>query len=156
MPTCQRNVGSAPISQDGRRIAPRPRRPYLLLMSDYPAQRPNLLWTLAGLISLGVGIVGIVLPLLPTTPLVLLSAFCFGKGSPRLRAWIHDHAHFGPMIAHWRETGAITRRAKCMAVIAMGAALALSLAMGLAGWLIAVQVICLAGAATFILTRPSA
>ena len=98
----------------------------------------------------------IVLPLLPTTPLVLLSAFCFGKGSPRLRAWIHDHAHFGPMIAHWRETGAITRRAKCMAVIAMGAALALSLAMGLAGWLIAVQVICLAGAATFILTRPSA
>lgn len=125
-------------------------------MSEYPTERPNLIWTIAGLVSLAVGIVGIVLPLLPTTPLVLLSAFCFGKGSPRLRAWIHDHAHFGPMIAAWRETGAISRRAKTLAIVAMAAALGLSLAFGLPGPLIAIQALCLAGAGTFILTRPSA
>ena len=125
-------------------------------MSEYPAPRLNLLWTLAGLASLGVGIVGIVLPLLPTTPLVLLSAFCFGKGSPRLQTWLADHARFGPMIADWRRNGAIAPRAKRLAVAAMAATLGLSLALGLAGWLIAVQALCLAGAATFILTRPSA
>lgn len=123
-------------------------------MTDGP--RPNLIWTLAGLVSLGIGIVGIVLPLLPTTPLVLLSAFCFGRGSPRLRAWLHDHAHFGPMIADWRARGAIASRAKLMAVIAMAATLGLSLALGLSFGLLAVQALCLAGAATFILTRPSA
>ncbi len=115
----------------------------------------NLLWTLAGLTSLGIGIVGIVLPLLPTTPLVLLSAFCFGKGSPRLQVWLAQHAHFGPMIANWRRSGAIAPRAKGLAVAAMAATLGLSLALGLQGWLIAVQAICLAGAATFVLTRPS-
>ena len=125
-------------------------------MTDMHLPRPNLLWTLAGLASLGVGIVGIVLPLLPTTPLVLLSAFCFGKGSPRLRAWIHDHAHFGPMIADWRERGAITRRAKVAAITAMVATLAISMALGLAPVLIAIQALCLAGAGTFILTRPDA
>ncbi len=122
---------------------------------DLPAPRPNLLWTLAGLASLGVGIVGIVLPLLPTTPLVLLSAFCFGKGSPRLQAWIHDHRHFGPMITDWRETGAIPTRGKWLAVVAMAATFGISLALGLAPWLLAVQALCLGGAATFVLTRPS-
>lgn len=131
-------------------------QPYLIGMTDAHAPRPNLLWTLAGLASLGVGIVGILLPLLPTTPLVLLSAFCFGKGSPRLQAWILDHAHFGPMIADWRENGAIPPRAKRLAVVAMAAAFGISLALGLAPWLLGVQAVCLGGAATFVLTRPSA
>lgn len=89
-----------------------------------PAPRPNFLWTLAGLLSLGTGILGIVLPILPTTSLVLLAAFCFGKGSPRLRAWIVDHAHFGPMIESWQTTGAIPRRAKIVALVMMGRRLA--------------------------------
>ena len=125
-------------------------------MRDRSDQGRNLLWTLAGLGSLGIGIVGIVLPLLPTTPLVLLSAFCFGRGSPRLQVWLTEHDRFGPMIADWRANGAIALRAKCMAMVAMAAAFGLSVAMGLSFGLLAVQALCLAGAAIFILTRPTA
>lgn len=125
-------------------------------MEEYPPQRSNLLWTCAGLLSLLIGIIGIVLPLLPTTPLVLLAAFCFGKGSPRLRAWLLDHARFGPMIGDWHERGAIARRAKLSAVVVMLAAFGLSLAMSLPLWVLIAQAICLGGAATFILTRPDA
>jgi uncharacterized membrane protein YbaN (DUF454 family) len=125
-------------------------------MNEMEMPRPSLLWTLAGLASLGTGIVGIVLPLLPTTPLVLLAAFCFGKGSPRLQVWITEHDRFGPMIADWRKNGAIAPRAKRMAVLAMVAALGLSVALELSFGLLAIQALCLSGAATFVLTRPSA
>jgi len=125
-------------------------------MSAEETARPNVFWTLAGLLSLGLGIIGIFLPLLPTTPLVLLAAFCFGKGAPRLRAWLLRHRTFGPMIENWQATGAIAPRAKRMAILAMAAAFGLSAALGLAYWVLAVQFLCMAGAASFILTRPDA
>ncbi len=125
-------------------------------MAAETTPRPNLLWTLAGLLSLAIGIIGIFLPVLPTTPLVLLAAFCFGKGSPRLRIWLLGHRRFGPMIENWQATGSIAPRAKRMALIAMAAALGLSAALGLAYWVLALQFVCMAGAATFILTRPDA
>ncbi|MFK7876045.1 MAG: YbaN family protein [Paracoccaceae bacterium] len=121
----------------------------------YDDVRPNPFWTCAGLLALGVGIIGIVLPLLPTTPLVLLAAFCFGKGSPRLRAWLHEHKRFGPMIEDWQSHGAISGRAKRMAVIAMAATLTVSVLLGLPGYVLLIQALCLTGAASFILTRPS-
>ena len=114
------------------------------------------LWALAGLVALGLGVLGIFLPILPTTPLVLLAAFCFGKGSPRLRAWIMGHKRFGPMIDDWNRTGAIPRRGKRAAILAMVAALGLSFWMALPGYVIAIQILCLCGAGTFILTRPDA
>lgn len=109
----------------------------------------------AGWISVAVGIVGIVLPLLPTTPLLILAAFCFSKGSPRARAWLVEHAHLGPPIRKWEEEGAIAPRAKALGVGAMIAVFALSVAMGLRPMLLIIQAVCLGGAALFILTRPS-
>ncbi len=72
-----------------------------------------------GFVSLAIGIVGIFLPLLPTTPLVLLAAFFFSKGSPRLQAWLHQHPRFGPAIREWQEDRVIRPRAKVLAVIAI-------------------------------------
>ncbi|MEP4197823.1 MAG: YbaN family protein [Aliishimia sp.] len=130
---------------------------YLLPMSpSSPSPRPNVLWTVAGIAALGCGILGIVLPILPTTPLVLLAAYCFSKGSPRLQVWLLGHPRFGPMISDWRKNGAIHPRAKRMAALAMLAAFGLSLAMGLPIWVLTVQALCLGGAATFVLTRPDA
>ena len=114
----------------------------------------NLLWTIAGLASLGLGVLGIFLPLLPTTPLVLLAAFCFAKGSPRLHAWLVGHPRFGPAIKDWQNRGAISRRGKRLALIAMAATFALALALGLAWYLIAVQAAWLGAVAVFIVTRP--
>ena len=64
-------------------------------------------YIVAGWMSVGLGIIGILLPLLPTTPLLILAAFLFSKGSPRARAWLIDHAHLGPPIRRWEEEGAI-------------------------------------------------
>ena len=68
-----------------------------------------------GILSLALGFVGIFLPVLPTTPFVLLAAYCFSKGSPRLHAWILASPLFGPMIADWEDGGVIRLRAKILA-----------------------------------------
>lgn len=69
-----------------------------------------------GWFSLALAVAGIVLPLLPTTPFLLLAAACFDRGSPRFHAWLLDHPWFGPAIRDWRQRGAIGGRAKALAV----------------------------------------
>ena len=59
------------------------------------------------------------LPLLPTTPFVLLAAFCFSRGSDRVEAWLLAHPRFGAMVADWRARRAIPMRAKQLAWVMM-------------------------------------
>jgi uncharacterized membrane protein YbaN (DUF454 family) len=74
---------------------------------------------LAGAISLIVGIVGIVVPLLPTTPFVLLAAACWSRGSERWERWLLAHPRFGPMVRDWRREHAVPLRAKQLATVMM-------------------------------------
>ena len=76
-------------------------------------------WWLLAYASLGLGLVGIFLPGLPTVPFVLLSAFAAARGSERLHAWLLAHRQFGPMIRDWQANGAVSRRAKRLAVAMM-------------------------------------
>ncbi|WP_428926799.1 YbaN family protein [Marinibacterium sp. SX1] len=115
----------------------------------------RVLWFCLGALSLALGAIGALLPVLPTTPFVILSAFAFGKSSPRVEAWLTGHRTFGPMIADWRAHGAIAPRHKRLACAMMAAAFLLSLALGVPTRVLAIQAICLAGAATYVLTRPS-
>lgn len=68
-----------------------------------------------GAMSLTLGIIGIFLPLLPTTCFVLLAGYCFSKGSDRLHNWILNHKKFGPPILDWRAYGVIRVPIKCWA-----------------------------------------
>lgn len=88
----------------------------------------RLLWRGLALLSLALGLVGVVLPVMPTVPFLLLAAWAAGKGWPALERWMLDHAHFGPHIRRWRENGAVPRRAKWLATVMMaGSALMLVL-----------------------------
>ena len=73
----------------------------------------------AGSLFLGMGIVGIVLPVLPTTPFLLLAAGCYSQSSPRLARWLEGHPRLGPPLRAWRQHGAINPGAKLLAVTMM-------------------------------------
>jgi uncharacterized membrane protein YbaN (DUF454 family) len=111
-------------------------------------------WLLIGLVALALGAIGIALPLLPTTPFVLLAAFAFAQSSAKLHQWLLDHNVFGPLIDNWHRYGAISRRAKVVSVVSMIAVLVISLAMAAPAVVIWLQVLVLGAAALFILTRP--
>lgn len=72
-------------------------------------------WLFGGWVALGLGIVGIVLPLIPTTPFILLAAWCFSRGSERMHGWLVDHRRFGPMVRDWERHGVVRTRAKVIA-----------------------------------------
>ncbi|MBJ6371393.1 YbaN family protein [Sedimentitalea arenosa] len=114
----------------------------------------RLAWTIAGLLALALGLIGVVLPVLPTTPLVILAAFCFSSGSPRLRRWLLAHRVFGPVIADWEAHGAIPRPIKRLSCAVMALVFAANVWAGVSPWVLVVQAICLSGAATYVLTRP--
>ena len=78
-------------------------------------------WWLLAYTSLGLGIVGIVVPGLPTVPFVLLSAFAAARGSQRLHARLLADRRFGTMIRDWQAQGAVSRRAKWLATTMMSA-----------------------------------
>ncbi|MEF1326326.1 YbaN family protein [Vibrio sp. M260121] len=67
---------------------------------------------IAGGLCIMLGIAGIVLPLLPTTPFILLASACFMRGSPTFHRWLHDHNTFGPMLENWHKNRAVTRKVK--------------------------------------------
>ncbi len=102
---------------------------------------------------MALGLAGVVLPLLPTTPFMILAALCFAKGSDRLHRWLMNHSSFGPAIRDWNRHGAITSRAKMLAVIAMGFTLLVSVSIGMAWPIVAAQAAVMAVAAAFVLMR---
>ena len=77
-----------------------------------------LLWLL-GAISLALGLIGLFLPVLPTTPFVLLAAACWARASPRLHHWLRTHPRFGAQVRAWDEHGAIPRRGKWLSLVMM-------------------------------------
>jgi uncharacterized membrane protein YbaN (DUF454 family) len=88
-------------------------------------RRPLLL--AAGLASLGLGLIGAFLPMLPTVPFLLLAAFCFARSNPAWEQRLLDHHRWGPPIRDWRERKAISRRAKIAALVTLVASATIAL-----------------------------
>lgn len=112
-------------------------------------------WFCLGAVALFLGVVGVVLPILPTTPFVILAAFCFGKSSSRVYRLLLENRIFGPIIADWKTHGAIATKYKMIALFMMVGAILLSIAMGVRKEVLALQVLVMGSAAGYVLSRPS-
>jgi uncharacterized membrane protein YbaN (DUF454 family) len=70
------------------------------------------LWRVLALVSVALGVLGMVLPVLPTVPFLIVAAWAGSRGWPRLETWLLEHPRHGPAIRRWRDHGAVPRRAK--------------------------------------------
>lgn len=104
---------------------------------------------------IGLGAVGAVLPLLPTTPFLLVAAWAAPKGSPRLGHWLHSHPRFGPMLEAWQEQGAVATRAKVVALVLLTFSWATLFFLQTATVVLGITALLFIAVAGFLLTRPS-
>lgn len=111
-------------------------------------------WWLLAYASLGLGLLGVVLPGLPTVPFVLLSAYAAARGSERLHRRLLAHPIFGPMIVDWQAHGAVSRRAKRLATLAMAACGLVMLGTAPRPWMALLGIACMAVVATWLWLRP--
>lgn len=117
--------------------------------------RRRLMLQALGLGAAALAVAGVALPVLPTTPFVLLSAWAFARSSPRLEAWLREHPRLGPPLKAWQQRRAIPRGAKTVAAVSLpvsgllvhaaGAGIAVTASVG-------VVLVCVGG---WIVTRPS-
>lgn len=111
------------------------------------------LWIGLGWLALGLGIAGAFLPLLPTTPFLLLAAFSFSKGSQHLHDWLLQHRTLGPPIHNWQQYRAVSRQAKIWATASIVVLFCLSIVLQAPYWAILVQATILTGVTLFLWTR---
>ncbi len=113
-------------------------------------------WLALGVLLVGVGFVGIFVPLLPTTDFMLLALPCFTRSSPRFEAWLLNHPRFGPSLRAWRAEHAVPRHAKVAACIGMTVGYAFFWWRMRPGLQFALTVaVIMAGVAVWIISRPA-
>lgn len=121
-----------------------------------PRRLPLVRWLYLGLalLCLLLGVVGIFLPVLPTTPFILLSAWAAARSSPRLLGWLENHSLFGPMIRDWRRGGVVRRRAKWAASGVMLVSAVYLLTSVRPPWMAWLAIACMACVALWLWRRP--
>lgn len=116
-------------------------------------RRPVLLGT--GWICVALGIVGIIMPLFPTTPFLLVAVWAFSRSSPEMAQKIRSHRHAGRYVRDWEDEGVIPAGAKLIAVAMMTAMFGyLHFGTEAPAWLEIAAALAIAVAAAFILSRP--
>lgn len=90
-----------------------------LVREAHGARLRRWAWTAAGMAMVALGIIGAMLPVMPTTIFLILALACFSRASPRLEHWLLHHPRFGHPLRQWREHRAVSRRGKAMAALGM-------------------------------------
>lgn len=115
-----------------------------------------MLYFAAGWLFFALGVVGAVLPVVPTTPFMLLAAWAFSHSSRRFERWLLEHRWFGPGIQRWRTHRVVPARVKVVSFVTMLSTLGLSIASGrVAGWALAAQAGLMAYGAWYVARLPS-
>ena len=123
-------------------------------MNGGSLRRPFFL--VLGMTFVGLGFLGIVLPVLPTTPLMIVALWCFARSSKRLHNWLYGHRVFGPPLRKWDRHRVISPIAKFASVAAMLASMVYLVLFSPAAWYAVVAVAAFfAYAAWYVLSKPS-
>lgn len=112
------------------------------------------LWALLAWTSLILGIIGAFLPIMPTVPFILVSAFAASKGSKRLRGWLLAHPKFGRAIIEWERDGTVRRGSKWLATAMMAASFVGMLVFSPLWWVPAIAGSIMAMTAVWLWLRP--
>ncbi|CAM3984041.1 hypothetical protein PMAG_a3886 [Pseudoalteromonas mariniglutinosa NCIMB 1770] len=116
----------------------------------------NIGYQLLGLILVGLGIVGIVLPVMPTTIFFILALACFTRSSPKLAAWLLNHPRYGTTLRHWQDHKIVPTKAKWYAGLGMSLGFILLLMSDPAGWVIYLIAVIESVVMIYLISRPSA
>jgi uncharacterized protein len=117
-------------------------------------RRPLLIGT--GWLCVGLGVIGIIMPLFPTTPFLLVAVWAFSRSSPELAEKIRNHRLAGAYVRDWEDEGVIPPGGKILAIVMMSAMFGyMVLGADLPAWALIAAGLILASVATFVLSRPS-
>lgn len=113
-------------------------------------------WLLMAFAALCVllGMIGAVVPGMPTTVFILMAAWAAMRSSPRFHAWLHAHAMFGPMLRSWDDGGRVSRRVKWMATLSMAASSAVMVCFIRPTWLAGLALTSMACVLVWLWLRP--
>lgn len=120
-----------------------------------PGAHRRLPYLLLAYACIALGVAGIFLPLLPTTPFLLVAAWAAPKASPRLNAWLHRHPRFGPMLRAWRDERAVPTRAKWLACGTMLVSWVIMFAVTSSLWIPLASGLLFVTVGTYVCTRPA-
>jgi len=125
-------------------------------VTEQGSPRVRFLYKVLGFVFVGLGVLGAFLPLLPTTPLLLVALWAFSRSSHRFHHWLYTHPRLGPRLREWKEHGTVPVKVKVSAISAMLVSLALMAFVAHAKWYVLVTsgALMLVGA-TYVLSRPS-
>ncbi len=108
----------------------------------------RFLWIATGLILSSIGLIGIVVPGLPTTPIMILAAACFFRSSEKLYNWILSNKYYGHHVKNYREGRGMPKRAKFMAIGTMWVFVSISVLFGIPDHMLMIKIFTILGAAT--------
>ena len=118
-------------------------------------EKRNFFYLILAYAAAGLGIIGAFLPLLPTTPFLLLAAWAATRGSPELHKWLYEHEKFGPTLIAWEEKRAVSREAKWLACTLMLISWTIMLLMT-ESWIVpTITGVLFVGGGTYLVTRPA-
>ncbi len=115
----------------------------------------RLVWLTVGWVCVAIGVVGLILPLLPGFPFLIIALWAFSKSSERFHHWLYTHEVYGPPLRSWNRYRVIPPKAKLTATVAMALALVILVVTGADLTIVLVVAGILAVCAAYVLSRPN-